>query len=347
ETGRLSIKGNWHKNVITDLGHLFGLAFTLRQDVYFTRGYNKHHVTYESDPMLYAQQRNNNKTTGRFFPQAAANWQYPLISYQEDYSYLIEPKVMCVVGTRSQGSRFIPNNDARTFTLDDTSLFLPNRYDGFDRIDSGSRVIGGVEQKIERSNAEPLFRSISWFFGQSRRLDSKQVLEHTYMGENNRYSDFVNRIKIEPYRHVFLRLRNAVDVRTRRQRFMEIGSLIGEPVAQLDIGYVKMARQCDITKTALSQLNWQVSSKINDTWSLSYGEVRNFLRNTTGPLNQYASVAWENDCFKVETGLHKTRVQVLDLEPSTGILFVVTFKNLGSFTPSNTSRYPKSILSQF
>lgn len=118
-------------------------------------------------------------------------------------------------------------------------------------------------------------------------------------------------------------------------------------MAQFDIGYVKLARHNNIYKTDLSQLNWQFSSKVTDQWSASYAEIRNFLHNTQGPLNQYATIAWENECFKLETGLFKSRIQINDIKPNTGFLFQVTFKNLGNFSPSSAPRYPSSILSQF
>lgn len=348
DTGRFSINGVWERQFLLDEGHTFGINFKLRQDLYYTKGFNKQQSASETSPQLYAQQRKNQKTTGRFYPQFALDWGYPLVNYNDNFFYIVEPKAMLAVAARSGGSRFVPNNDSRTFTLDDTTLFRANRFDGLDRVDSGRRFVYGIDQKIywDASSSIPL-KSAAWFIGQSRRLDNHQVLENTAMGENTKYSDLVNRFKVEPMDNLHLRLRNAIDVKTRKQRFMEIGALIGKPIAQVDIGYVKLASNSNIYKTRLSQLNWQLSSKINDEWSLSYAEVRNFLHNTQGPLNQYASISWENECFKLETGLFQSRIQINDIKPSTGFLFQLTFKNLGNFSASSAPRYPSSILSQF
>lgn len=348
DTGRFSIKGAWERLFLQDDGHLFGINLKLRQDLYYTKGFNKHQSVSETSPQLYALQRNNQKTTGRFYPQLVLDWRYPLAHYNESWSYVVEPKAMVAVASESSGSRFVPNNDSRTFTLDDTTLFRANRFDGLDRVDSGRRVVYGIDQKIYwgPDSAVPL-KSASWFIGQSRRLDNHQALENTAMGENKKYSDLVNRFKVQPIDDVHLRVRNAIDVKTRKQRFMEIGALIGKPMAQIDIGYVKLASNSNIYKTRLSQLNWQFSSKINDQWSVSYAEIRNFLHSTQGPLNQYAAIAWENECFKFETGLFKSRIQINDVKPSTGFLFQLTFKNLGNFSASSAPRYPSSILSQF
>lgn len=348
DTGRFSIKGVWERLFLQDDGHLFGINLKLRQDLYYTKGFNKHKSASETNTQLYTLQRNNQKTTGRLYPQFVLDWRYPLAQYHNNWSYFVEPKAMLAVASRSTGSRFVPNNDSRTFTLDDTTLFRANRFDGLDRVDSGRRVVYGVDQKIYwgSGSAIPL-KSASWFIGQSKRLDNHQVLENAALGENKKYSDLVNRFKIQPIDDINLRIRNAVDVKTRKQRFMEIGALIGRPMAQFDIGYVKLARHNNIYKTDLSQLNWQFSSKVTDQWSASYAEIRNFLHNTQGPLNQYATIAWENECFKLETGLFKSRIQINDIKPNTGFLFQVTFKNLGNFSPSSAPRYPSSILSQF
>lgn len=348
DTGRFSMNGVWERLFLLDAGHLFSINFKLRQDLYYTKGFHQHQSVSETSPQLYARQCQNKKTTGRFYPQLALDWGYPLVHYHDNWSYIVEPKTMLAVAMHSGRARFVPNNDSRTFTLDDTTLFRANRFDGLDRVDAGQRIVYGINQKIYwNSNSLIPLKSASWFIGQSKRLDHYQVLENEAMGENKKYSDLVNRFKVEPMDNVYLRVRNALDVKTRKQRFMEIGALIGRPIAQIDMGYVKLASNSNIYKTRLSQLNWQFSSQINDQWSLSYAEIRNFLHSTQGPLNQYASISWENDCFKLETGLFKSRIQIGDIKPSTGILFQVTFKNLGNFSASSAPRYPSSILSQF
>lgn len=348
DTGRFAIQGMWERIFLLDDGHLFGINLNVRQETYYTKGLNKHYAITETSPDLYAHQCNNQKVTGRFFPQLALDWRYPLAQYNDNWSYIIEPKTMLAVAPNASGSRLIPNNDSQTFTLDDITLFRANRFDGLDRVDSGRRAVYGVEQKIDwGSSSNVPLKSASWFVGQSRRLDNHQVLENAAMGENRKYSDLVNRVKIQPIDDVHLRIRNAIDVKTRKQRFMEVGMLVGKPKARVDIGYVKLARSNNIYKTSLSQLNWQFSSKINDSWSVSYAEVRNFLHTEKGPLNRYATIAWENECFKFETGLFKSLVQVGEIKPSTGFLFQFTFKNLGNFNASSVPRYPPSILSNF
>lgn len=340
DTGRLSLGSQWLRPFLLDSGHLFSLGLSVRGDAYYTKGFDSHRRSAPTSANLYNLQKDSQKMTGRFFPQASLDWRYPLISSSRNY--IVEPKAMVVVAAPSTGSKFIPNNDSRTFTLDDTTLFLPNRFDGIDNTDSGRRAVYGVEQKFYFQKA----KSISWFIGHSARLDHEQILDSSDLGENNRYSDIVNRFKLQPYDYVSLRYRNAMDVRTRRQRFMEVGALFGKPIAAFDIGYAK-TMQSNLTQSSLSQMNWRVSSKINEAWTLSYAEIRDFLRKNKGPLKQFMNVAWENDCFKFELGVFKSVIRVQDVTTNQGFMFQVSFKNLGAFKPLSSEAYGGSILSHF
>ena len=235
-----------------------------------------------------------------------------------------------------------PNDDSKTLTLDNTTLFLPDRFDGYDRFDSGIRFVYGLNQKIYLSTKS----SIEWFLGQSKRLDNRQIFMDSSYGEDNKYSDIVNAVKIMPFDGLKLRYRNAIDYKTRTERFREIGIALGKPILLFDFGYLKF-NDGSLNSKNINQLNSCVSSKINDQWSLSYAEIRDFTKSKSGPLTQYASLVWQNDCLKVSTGIYKLNVINKDVKPVTGFLIELTLKNLGSYAITRTEAYAGSMLSHF
>ncbi len=88
----------------------------------------------------------------RFFPQAALPWRYPWVRHAGHYTELIEPVVMAVVAPDTGNYSRIPNQDSQAFEFDDTDLFVPNRFTGYDLVDTGQRVDYGLRGGIYADN---------------------------------------------------------------------------------------------------------------------------------------------------------------------------------------------------
>ena len=82
----------------------------------------------------------DDETTWRLFPQIGAKWQYPFARRSGTTTQVIEPIVGIVGGPNGSNPDTIPNEDSRSFEFDTTNLLRLNRYEGVDRVTSGSRV---------------------------------------------------------------------------------------------------------------------------------------------------------------------------------------------------------------
>lgn len=306
---------------------------------YMVKNYQKNHV--QNITHLKNHQVNNSLGKALFLPSLRFSWSYPLISRQTSFHYLIEPRTSVIFSPHVTND--FPNNDSLNFTLDETSLFLTNRFDGYDRFDSGSRFIYGLFQKVYLSSAS----YISLFTGHSLRLDHKQIAPNINLGEDRKRSDIVNHLKIVPFDYLKLRYRNAIDYRSKKERFREVGAAIGKPIFNIHLGYIDLKKHTFLDER-LSQINWMASSQLNPNWSLSHGEIRDLSGHKKGVLNKFTSFKWGNDCMDVKFLIYSTNLTREDGSKNRGFAITFNLKLLGEYTVfSPAQEYEDTGLSHF
>lgn len=327
---------SWSKNYLNN-GHLITPLLAIDGRSFIFKDYNK---TQLEDVTLIEKNQHDNRHSKFFLhPTASLFWRYPLISYQENFSYILEPQAKIIISPYCDQSS-LPKDDALFFTFDDTVLFQENRSQGHSRFDSGSRFVYGVDQSFIFSDGS----SISWFIGQTRFL-SKTTLTDASDHLTKKSSDLVNCLKYVPAEWLKIRYQSSIDLSSKKERFREIGVTIGKPIFLFESGYVYA--QNPNGEQRVCQLNWSASSKINENWSAGIGEVRNFKKTERSALRQYGNIKWKNDCFSINTYFYKTKIIKKDIRPNIGFMIEVEMKNIGQFSPFSTEKYEKSPLSQF
>ena len=334
QTYRASSKILWSMPYVTSNGHILKSTLSTRGDAYICQRY----VSSPGEKI----NKNDNKVATRLFSQGSLDWRYPLLAKQNALNWILEPRGLLAVAPQKINRRRLPNEDSRFFTLDDTSLFLPNRFDGIDRIDDGKRIAYGADNHLNFGNKQ----KASMFFGQSYRLDNKSVAGFK-QGESRRGSDYITRALYSPREWFVIFARSAFLQKTLKSRYSEIGSCIGKPKLQLDVAYTHAKRGLNASETMVSQLSWQLSSKLQDNCSLSFSQIRNLKRFKKGILATFAGIKYEDDCFKSSLNLYRSHYSDRDIKPDTGFMLQFNLKNLGTFTPVSTATYPRSILTRF
>ena len=74
---------------------------------------------------------------------------------------------MLVISPNSKNSNDIPNIDSTVFDFDNTNLFVENRFVGYDRVETGSRLSYGLKWSIFNNSAKN--QDLSFLFGQVYR----------------------------------------------------------------------------------------------------------------------------------------------------------------------------------
>lgn len=335
QIGKQTYRGSsglaWIMPFTTENGQVITTNLSTRADAYICRDY----VPIASEKIT----EYNDKVSTRFFPQASVDWRYPLLS--NNANWVLEPRSLLAVAPQKLNRKRMPNEDSRLFTLDDTSIFLPNRFDGIDKVDEGSRFVYGADNHINFASSQ----KSSIFFGQSHRLDKKSVAGIS-QGEGKKASDYITRLLYSPNKWATLFARSALLQKSLKSRYSEIGSCLGQEKLSLDVAYTHAKRGLNNSTTMVSQVSWQLSSKFKENWECSVSQIRNLHRFKKGVLATFANISYEDDCFKSRLSLYRSHYQDRDIKPDTGFMLQFSFKNIGTFTPASTTTYPGSILNR-
>ena len=88
----------------------------------------------------------------------AADVQWPFVGSFLGGVQKLVPRVQLVL-TPPTSNIDIPNEDARSIDLEDSNLFVLNRFPGYDRWEDASRVTYGFDWSLERRNCRSTPRS--------------------------------------------------------------------------------------------------------------------------------------------------------------------------------------------
>jgi LPS-assembly protein len=114
-------------------GEKYRFVASVKSDAYYVNKYE------------YKQNNRYNGATGRVFPQAGVEWRLPFVRATDDSRQIIEPVVVGVLAPEGGNkANKIPNEDSEDVYFDDTNVLDLDRYAGYDRNDTGSRVSYGM-----------------------------------------------------------------------------------------------------------------------------------------------------------------------------------------------------------
>jgi LPS-assembly protein len=339
EMQRLSLGSGWKRPYITPRGDVWTVNLTARADGYSVRDFQPNAKLTASN----SSYNNGGKTfTGRLFPQASLDWRYPLVKSLERSDWVLEPMAMVIASPHKNKDSKIPNEDSQTVEIDDVNTFMANRFNGYDVVDDGYRGVYGLNNTFYF----PHQRQISIFLGQTRRLDHHRVIPKG-LGENDKESDYIGRLKLRPVNWMTATYRTAVKPGTGRPRMSELGVSLGKPILTLSAGYVFLTKNSMPSQQDISQVNWQLSSQVTEQWKISVAQIKNLKNNRGGALANFLSATYQDECFQIIGGVYKTAYRDRDIRPDSGFLVQLNFKNLGILEPITAPQYPGSMLTAF
>jgi LPS-assembly protein len=313
DSHRLSLRGGWHLPYTGEHGDIFEASITTQAD-----GYYVNHVPNPADPS-----NDKNGFTGRFFPQLALSWRYPLVRAYKTQRQLIEPIAAIVVGPNGSNPDKIPNEDSQSFEFDDSDLFNLSRFPGLDRVESGQRVDYGFNTGIYGKDGG----SVTAFLGQSFRLRHSSAFA-AGSGLDNRISDIVGRVHFVPsgYYDVLYRFRLEKD--TLQPRRNEVTMNVGRPLLRFTGDYIFLSEETGIAGfSQREEVSGRVTSKLNDFWTVGAQTVQNLSGDST--LFYQFDATYEDECFSLITTFVRREFTDREIRPSNTILFRLVFKYLG------------------
>lgn len=313
---RISVTQGMRLPYVTNFGAVFDTIGSVRMDGY----------TIDTGDYAFAGQRpNNSYSTGRVYPNLSVESSYPMAATTKNTTQVFKPIIMGVV-TPAGGNNEdkIPDTDSLVFDFDDTNLFSRNRYAGYDRVETGTRVNYGAEWSvITNKNA-----AFSTLLGQSYNFTQNDDFA-PLMGSGDHFSDYVGRVKAD-FKYVTLAYRFRMDQSTLENKKNEITLTGGGDPLRLGIDYVSLKEMQigDNMYPSREEILLFGSSRLTKKWSLS-GLYRYDLAKGGGPIEVGSILRYDNECTAILFDLNKSFTEDRDYRGDTSFMVKFILKTLG------------------
>lgn len=305
----MSLEMGYELPFIADAGHITTFSATLRNDLYYVE-HNDAAITEEDG------------FTGRIFPQVSAHWRYPFVRNSGSSRQLIEPIAAVILAPNGSNPGAIPSEDSTVVEIDDTNILNADRFPGIDRVESGQKVVYGLNMGVFGAGDG----QTTAFIGQSYRIHADDDLENQF-GIERHVSNIVGRVDIRPNRYLNLLYRFSADDDSLDFERNELGLTAGPDAFRISSNYLYIA--ADPNEEEREEIRISAQSKINDFWTISAQTHRNFDSNG-GTLFSGMRITYEDECVILTADAERRFTRDADFDPSDSIIFRVSFKHLGA-----------------
>jgi LPS-assembly protein len=313
---RATVLGGWALPYTTRSGEIYTLSAHLQTDAFHAG--NARYGTRD------AFQPSENGFNARALPQIGLSWRLPLIRRDGAVRTLVEPIAAVYLAPNAGSQRGFPNEDSRGLTFDETNLFRINRFTGQDRLESGQRLVMGVNTDLQHAAGQ----RASVFVGQQYRLNPESALP-VGSGADTRFSDIVGRVLVVPHSWASASYRFQIDERSRELLRSIAGFTLGPAALRYGLSYARIDRSLQPTAVrSINQLSQTASARIDEVWRVT-GRVVQSLGADNGVLLAGATLIYEDDCFLWGVDFTRRNIGRADIPPDTAVLFRFGFRNLG------------------
>ena len=320
QTQRVTSINSWELPTTTRFGEKYRFVASVKSDVYYINDYhysNNNNDTYTG-------------TTARIFPQAGVEWRLPFVKATESSRHIIEPVIVGVIAPEG-GNKVdkIPNEDSEDVYFDDTNVLDLDRYAGYDRNDTGSRISYGFRWNSYDDFMGRISSFIAQTYEKNPHSSFMKGLDNT---NNSHFSDFVGRFNAEPNKYLNFNYRFRLDRKNLDAKYSEIGAGVGPSLLRVNASYIFLEGNTHYTNkySERKELYLALSSKFSQYWSFRVYNLRDLTSNNRRSLEHGGNIIYEDECFKWLTTVRKynSTNPSLDNDYEFGVTFYL--KTIGS-----------------
>ncbi|MBP2298503.1 LPS-assembly protein LptD [Azospirillum picis] len=320
-TRRFVVQPGWERNIVANAGFV-----TTLQGSALIAGYTADRFN-STDPTIRGEEDVNRF---RFFPQVQATVRYPFVRYGQSSSQLIEPIAQLTAAPKLSNNKTFPNEDSIDVEFDDVNLLQQNRFTGIDRLDDGVRFTYGLRTAIY-GNTEG---SASLFLGQSRRVTDSSAGFAGGSGLEDRVSDYVGRLDLQPANWLDVNYGFRIDHDTLSPRRHSLNASAGVPALRLSTSYAYVDQTTSrnaVTRDRVEQATFGLSSQFTDYWSVSLAHTQ-AMEPDAGPRSSLAVLTYADECLIFQTIARRDyTVTTAGEQDGNTLFFRLVFKNVGEF----------------
>lgn len=286
-TQRFSMINSWVLPYTSPYGEKYRMMASVKSDLYYVDNY------------INPEKEEFTGGVARIFPQLGLEWKLPFIRATETSRQILEPTIVGVLAPNdSNKTNKIPNEDSQDFELDDSNVLDINRYAGYDRNDTGSRISYGINwnsygDTFGRTNA---FLAQSYYFDKHESINNTS--SYDFSEKEDHLSDYVGRIYASPTDYFDLNYRFRVDKDDLELTYSELSTKIGPQILNAYISYIYLQDNKNsslIENSERKELYTALRSKLTKDWSISIFN-RQDLTDNGGSLEYGGDLIYEDEC---------------------------------------------------
>jgi len=258
------------------------------------------------------------KTRG--YVTAGADLSWPLIRPTGSGSIILEPLLQLAVSNESDRDPLVPNEDSQSFEFDETTLFKPNKFPGFDRFEGGVRLNTGMRATAEWGRG----LNASVLVGRSFRAEEDTVFAQR-TGLRERASDWVVAASTRPLENLSIRSRARLDGETLEVRRLETNAFAAWRGAYLGLNHLR--DNDDLRNEARNELDAFGGVPLYRRVSL-IGSAQVDLRTDTWRRGGFG-LRYRDECTELDIVYERENTFNRTLGPSDSIRVRLTLATLG------------------
>ncbi len=303
----------WRKTLVDPLGQTYTPFLAGRGDVYEMRN-----VT---DPVTGEVRANSSRT--RAVGVAGLEYRYPFVAHGRLASHVFEPIGQIFTRNSLDSQTLLANEDAQSLVFDDTLLFDRDKFSGYDRVETGTRVNAGVQYTMNFFSGG-FIRAVA---GRSFHIAGQNSFP-TASGLDTQRSDYVGGLYFAPNQNLSLLAQGRFDskrfdlVRADLAARAKYGPFSGS------VNYARQQAEPALGfDTKREEISANTTIRLASNW-YTFGALRyDLAENRT--LSDTLGIKYADECYVLSVSYNQSFFQDRDIDPDESILFRFELKHLG------------------
>ncbi len=313
-THRASMINSWVLPWTSPFGERYRVVASVKSDAYNVENF------------INAQNEDIDGDVTRMFPQLGLEWRLPFVKATETTRQIVEPVVVAVAAPNGGNkSNKIPNEDSEDLEFDDTNILSLDRFSGYDRNDTGSRISYGLNW----SSYGNIIGRTSAFIAQTYQFNKDTSFSRDVQNEGH-LTDYVGRIYAAPSDFLDLDYRFRLNRKNYDLEYSELGARIGTDLLNMYVSYIYLTpnQNTDESLGDRKELYTSLTTALTKDWSLSIYNRQDLAENG-GSLEHGGNLIYEDECFMFITSVKKYDSNDPELDDGYEYTFSFYLKTLG------------------
>ncbi len=311
---RATLINSWNLPYTSPYGEKYRLTASLKSDLYYINQY---------------RDMNGNEytgTTGRVFPQLGLEWRLPFIKNTTNTSQILEPIIVAAVAPNQDNKpEKIPNNDSEDIEITDANIFDLDRYSGYDRNDTGSRISYGLNWSFYGKE----WGRSSVLLAQAYEFDKEDNL-FSQPNDASHFSDYVGRVYAAPSENFDINFRFKLDKDDYKLNYSELVASLGGNILRLYTSYIffpDAENQPEYINARRKEIYSSLQANVTRNWSVNVFNRQDLIRQSA--ISQGGGISYEDECSRFAFHMEKEFSDDPEDENEISFYFSFFLKTLG------------------